>query len=105
MHSQERSTLLNKYLTNPTDTEWEHVKEAVYREAQQHGFHGGFPITSVAREDLETRGFDTSDVTDEHMAAIADKMQDAYCDDAFWVELDVIAEDMGIPRNDDGREE
>jgi hypothetical protein len=28
-------------------------------------------------------------------------MQDAYCDDAFWVELDVIAEDMGIPRKDE----
>src|SRR2546427_750585 len=92
-----RHAILERYLSNPTDEEWEHLKEAVYREAQQHGFHGGFPITSVAREDLETQGFDTSDVTDEQMAEIADQMADAYCDDAFWVELEVIAEDMGIP--------
>src|SRR5947209_5514406 len=67
-----RRAILERYLSNPTDEEWEHVKEAVYREAQQHGFHGGFPITSVAREDLETQGFDTSHITDEQMAAIAD---------------------------------
>jgi hypothetical protein len=105
MNAQERFALLNKYVSNPTDAEWEDLKEVVYREGQQHSFHGGFPITSVAREDLKTRGFDTSNVTDEQMAEIADHMQDAYCDDAFWVELDVIADDMGIPCNDDGREE
>jgi hypothetical protein len=84
-----------------THKAWEHLKEAVYREALQHGFHGGFPITSVAREDLESQGFDTSNVTDEQMAAIADHMADAYCVDAFWVELEVIADDMGIPLKDD----
>ena len=93
--------MLKRYLNNQTDAEWEHLKEAVYREAQQHGFHGEFPITSVAREDLESQGFDASNVTDDQMAEIADHMQDAYCDDAFWVELDVIADDMGIPRKDD----
>ena len=92
-----RRTMLERYLSNPTDEEWERLKEAVYREAQQHGFYGGFPITSVAREDLETQGFDMSNITDEQMAAIADHMADAYCDGPFWVELEVIAEDMGIP--------
>ncbi len=96
-----RRAMLEGYLSNPTDEEWEHVKEAVYREAQQHGFYGGFPITSVAREDLKTQGFDTSNVTDEQMAEIADHMADAYCVDAFWVELEVIAEDMGIPLKED----
>jgi hypothetical protein len=99
-----RRAMLERYLSNPTDSEWEHLKEALYREMQQHGFHGGFPITSVARGDLESQGFDASNVTDDQMAEIADHMQDAYCDDAFWVELDVIADDMGIPRNDDGCE-
>jgi hypothetical protein len=99
-----RREMLNRYLTNPTAYEWENLKEAIYREAQQHGFHGGFPITSVAREDLESQGFDASNVTDDQMAEIADKMQDAYCDDAFWVELEVIADDMDIPRKDDGCE-
>ena len=96
-----RRAMLERYLNNTTDEAWEHLKEAVYRDAQQHGFYGGFPITSVAREDLETQGFDMSNITDEQMAAIADHMQDAYCVDAFWVELEVIAEDMGIPLKDD----
>jgi hypothetical protein len=96
-----RRAMLERYLSNPTDAAWEDLKEAIYREAQQHGFHGGFPITSVAREDLESQGFDASNVTDDQMAEIADHMQDAYCDDAFWVELDVIAEDMGIPSKDE----
>lgn len=100
-----RRAILERYLSNPTDEAWEHLKEAVYREAQRHGFHGGFPITSVAREDLESQGFDASNVTDAQMAEIADNMADAYCEtDAFWVELEVIADDMGIPRNDDGCE-
>jgi hypothetical protein len=99
-----RRAMLERYLSNPTDEEWEHLKEALYRDMQQHGFHGGFPITSVARGDLESQGFDASHVTDDQMAEIADHMQDAYCDDAFWVELDVIADDMSIPRNDDGCE-
>src|SRR5437763_15105298 len=99
-----RRAMLERYLSNPTDAEWEHLKETLYRNMQQHGFHGGFSITPVAREDLESQGFDDSNVTDDQMAEIADHMQDAYCDDAFWVELDVIAYDMGIPRNDDGCE-
>jgi hypothetical protein len=100
-----RRAMLERYLSNPTDAEWEHLKEALYRDMQQHGFHGGFPITSVARGDLESQGFDASHVTDDQMAEIADHMQDAYCDDAFWVELEVIADDMDIPRIAEGTEE
>ena len=99
-----RHAMLERYLSNPTDDEWEILKEALYREMQQHGFHGGFPITSVARGDLESQGFDASHVTDDQMAEIADHMQDAYCDDAFWVELDVTADDMDIPRTAEGTE-
>jgi hypothetical protein len=102
MTASSRRAMLECYLSNPTDAEWEHLKEALYREMQQRGFNGGFPITSVARGDLESQGFDASNVTDEQMAEIADHMQDAYCDDAFWVELDVIADDMDIPRTAEG---
>lgn len=93
--------MLKRYLINPTDNEWEHLKEAMYLEMQQYGFHGGFPIAAVAREDLESQGFDTAKVTDDQMADIAGKMQDAYCDNDFWVEIETIADDMNIPRKDD----
>ena len=104
MNNEERLELLNKYLSNPTDEEWENLKESIYRETRQHGFHGGFPIASVAREDVATQGFDTSKVTDDQMAEIADHMQDAYCDNDFWVEIETIADDMNIPRKDDAEE-
>ena len=100
-----RRAMLERYLSTPSDAAWEDVKETIYREAQQHGFHGGFPITSVSREDLESQGFNISDVADEQMAAIASHMEDAYCDDAFWVELETIADDMGIPRKAEGTDE
>jgi hypothetical protein len=93
--------ILERYQKDPTSENYEDLKEALYREMQQHGFHGGFPITAVARADLESQGFDASKVTDDQMAEIADKMQDAYCDDAFWVELETIADDLDIPRKAD----
>jgi len=57
-----------------------------------------FNITSVCRADLEGEGFDTSKVDDMTMTRLASKMADAYCDTTFWIDLDVIAEYLEIPR-------
>lgn len=57
-----------------------------------------FHISSLSREDLEENGFDTSDVDDETMQRLADKLGDDYCEQLFWVSLDIIAESMGIPK-------
>lgn len=58
-----------------------------------------FEITSVTREDLESRGFDTTNITDEQMEELARKMCDDYLEQLFWISLDIIAEDiMGIPK-------
>lgn len=56
-----------------------------------------FEITSVSREDLEQAGFDTSKVDDATMKRLASKMADAYCDNGFWVDLEIIAEALEIP--------
>lgn len=66
--------------------------------------HGGertgyFKVTSVAREDLTGSGFDTTLVSDETMERLASKMADAYCDNGFWVDLQLIAEDLEIPKS------
>jgi hypothetical protein len=58
---------------------------------------GYFPITSVHRADLEEQGFDTSAVDDGTMRELADKMADAYCDQAYWIDLEIIADHLGIP--------
>ena len=91
----------DRYQKEPTAKNWERLKWAMYEEMRQTGAQGAFPITSVAREDLESQGFDVSNVTNDQMAEIADNMQNAYCDDAFWVELEAIADDMDIPRKAD----
>ena len=58
-----------------------------------------FKITSVTREDLESRGFDTTNITDEQMEELARKMCDDYLEQMFWISLDIIAEDIiGIPK-------
>ena len=53
-----------------------------------------FNITSVSREDLEYRGFDTTNITDEQMEELARKMCDDYLEQMFWISLDIIAEDI-----------
>ena len=58
-----------------------------------------FKITSVTREDLEMRGFDTTNITDEQMERLAQKMCNDYLEQMFWISLDIIAEDIiGIPK-------
>ena len=58
-----------------------------------------FNITSVSREDLENRGFDTTNITDAQMEELARKMCDDYLEQMFWISLDIIAEDIiGIPK-------
>lgn len=57
-----------------------------------------FKITSVAREDLEEIGFDTSGIDDDDMERLAGKMADAYLDNGFWIDLPIIAEYLEIPK-------
>ena len=59
---------------------------------------GHFPITSVDRGDLEAAGFDATSVDDSTMLDLARKMADAYVENAFWIDLEIIAEAIGIPK-------
>ena len=55
-----------------------------------------FNITSVHRNDLESIGFDTSKIDDSIMERLASKMSDAYLESSFWIDLEIIAEYLGI---------
>jgi len=57
-----------------------------------------FSITSVCRTDLEGIGFNTKNVDDSTMIELASKMADAYCDFAFWTDLEIIAEYLEIKK-------
>lgn len=57
-----------------------------------------FVISRVSREDLEAIGFDTSNVSDSTMEKLASRLGDDYCDQLFWISLDIMAEYFEIPR-------
>lgn len=58
-----------------------------------------FQITSVCRDDLEEIGFDTKNVDDATMSKLASKMADAYCEFAFWEDLEIIAGYLKIKKH------
>lgn len=60
-----------------------------------------FPITSVSRDDLIDAGFDASDVSDDIMTELASKMANAYVENTFWIDLGIIAEDLGVKKFND----
>ena len=53
-----------------------------------------FKITSVTRQDLEDRGFDTTNITDAQMEELARRMCNDYLEQMFWLSMDIIAEDI-----------
>jgi len=61
---------------------------------------GSFSISRLSREDLEQKGFDTSNVDDDTMQRLADKLGEDYCEQLFWESLEILAECMDIPRKE-----
>lgn len=55
--------------------------------------NGFFKITSVHRDDIKGLGFDVSKVTDWEMERLAEKMANAYCNETFWIDLEILAEE------------
>lgn len=55
-----------------------------------------FPITSVCRADLQDHytqeQIDSLD--DDDMREIAEKMQEAYTENVFWIDLEIIVENI-----------
>jgi len=64
----------------------------------QKKLYQAFPITSVSRADLENEGFDVSKVSDNIMERLAYEMANSYVQNSFWIDLGIIAEDLGIPQ-------
>lgn len=65
-----------------------------------------FEISSVAREDLEEKGYDTSNVTDDQMRNLAKRLGNAYVENEFWIDLEIIADYLEIPKKiDNGNKE
>ena len=59
-----------------------------------------FQVTAPSREDLERYGFDTTDVDDEDMREIARRLESDYCEQLYWLSLDIIAQQgLDIPKH------
>lgn len=57
-----------------------------------------FTITSVCLADLESIGYDTSNIDESTMERLASKMANAYCDNGFWIDLPILADHLGITK-------
>ena len=58
-----------------------------------------FVITRVSRDDLESRGYDATNLSDEAMTKIASKMGDSYVGSgAFWDDLDNVCDNFEVPK-------
>lgn len=58
-----------------------------------------FDITSVEKQDLEERGYDTSSVDERRMGRIADEMCDYYLDSGtFSEDLCTAADNIGLKK-------
>jgi len=53
-----------------------------------------FQISAIHRDDLQSQGFDVSNVSDNDMERLADKMSDDYCNQLFWDSMETIAKEM-----------
>lgn len=59
-----------------------------------------FVISVLSRADLEALGFDVSNVDDDTMQRLADKLGDDYCEQLFWSSLKILAEYFEIPKEE-----
>lgn len=57
-----------------------------------------FPVSMISRADLQWKGFDTSNVTDEMMERIASRMDNIFLDGDYWLALVAAAEYLEIPK-------
>lgn len=60
-----------------------------------------FPVLTLMREDLEQKGFDTSNIGDEWMEKIASKVGDILLDSDYWDHLVWTADYYKVPRKEE----
>ena len=70
-------------------------QELLATEKENEGF---FSIGAICREDLQSIGFDISNISDDTMDRIADKIHDAYVDNGLFIDLPIIADYFNVPK-------
>ena len=57
-----------------------------------------YPIVSVCARELEAAGFDVSNVSEDTMYKLAERMQESYLNNSFYKDLRRAANELGIPK-------
>ena len=58
----------------------------------------GYPISYLHPDDLKELGFDASNVSENDMSEIAERLDEAYRELSYWISLKAVVEDLGIPK-------
>lgn len=59
---------------------------------------GFFVIARVSRDDLQSDGYDITNVSDDTMRELAERLGDSYVENSFWLDLLHHADALKIPR-------
>ena len=59
---------------------------------------GYFKVIRLHRDDIASRGYDPSGISDKEMENIADRMGDVIVENYYWDILDSICDSDGYPR-------
>ena len=68
------------------------------------GNDGGYPISSLYIADLKQAGFDTEKVSASDLLTLADRLKNYYLEWMYWESLEMIADGIGIPRQEETEE-
>jgi hypothetical protein len=56
-----------------------------------------YEITAICKDDLVAQGFNRKDIEkldDSQMRILASKMANAYLENSYWIDLDILVEDL-----------
>lgn len=83
----------------PSDFSWDY--EHIGNPDPRNNNDGFFTVTSVHRNDLKSCGFNVDNVSDEDMCTLARRMEKAFLENEYWDDLEIVADAMGIPRDEE----
>ena len=89
------------YGFKPADFSWNYKYVNLGVERKDPNKEGFFTVIHVHRDDLKSYGFNVDNVSDEDMCTLARRMEEAYIENGYWDDLEIVADAMGIPRDEE----
>lgn len=77
------------------------LKQEIQKVHNAIGLHGSWAVVTL--EDIESRGFDSTGISEERLQDIIDDMASESMSDQYWYSLECALEEEGIPRKPSDR--